>query len=346
MEEIKLMSLTSASGCGCKIAPDKLDEILKQNKISQKEFSNLIIGNSSNDDASVYDLGNNQSLVSTVDFFTPIVNNPYHYGQISACNAISDIYAMGGKPLVANAVLGWPIESLGTDLAANVIKGAVDICNKAKIPLAGGHSINSKEPFFGLAVNGIIHNSNIKANNAIKNKNALYLTKPIGTGIYSSALKRDVLTNEQYEQLINLSTGLNEIGTELGTKNYIHAMTDVTGFGLIGHLCEMIKNTGLSIILHKNKIPLLEGVKSFAEQFIFPNNTTRNYNTYSKFVEGFEELDFIYYCDPQTSGGLLISVDANYENEIETLLLKYHLPINKIGYVCNNNLEQIKLVNE
>ncbi len=337
---IRLTQYSKASGCGCKIAPSELSEILK-NSETQFGFDNLIVGNQFNDDAAVLKLNEEISIISTTDFFTPIVDDAFDFGKIAACNAISDVYAMGGTPLMAVALLGWPINKLPNEMAAQVIKGAQQICNSVKIPLAGGHSIDSQEPFFGLAVSGQIKTSSIKKNHTIQHGDILYLTKPLGIGILSSAIKRELITKEEYSEYIRVTTELNKIGTLLGSCSYVHALTDVTGFGFVGHLYEMIKPNAFSVTLQKNKIPVLESALKYGSQFVYPDNTTKNYNAYSSFIEGMKGLDMLYYCDPQTSGGLLVSVNANYTTEFENLLKTENQFFSKIGHFTKSDNPKI-----
>ena len=252
MENIKLTQYSKASGCGCKIAPAVLQEILK----SDFDFvcKELLVGNKTNDDAAVYDLGNNQCLISTTDFFMPVVDSPFDFGKVAATNAISDVYAMGGKPILAIAILGWPTEKFGTASAKEVLEGARQQCAKAGIPLAGGHSIESTEPIFGLSVNGIVERKSLKQNNSLQEGDSIYLTKSLGTGVYSTALKRGVLKTEDYSVLLNSMCELNNFGFELGQLSYVNALTDVTGFGFLGHLLEMIGDKNLTAEITKSKI--------------------------------------------------------------------------------------------
>jgi selenide,water dikinase len=328
---VKLTQYSKASGCGCKIAPSELNEILKHSG-TQTEFKNLLIGNQFNEDAAVLKFDEEQAIISTTDFFTPLVDDAFDFGKIAACNALSDIYAMGGKPLIAVAILGWPVNKLPNELAADIIKGAQQICNEAGIPLAGGHSIDSAEPFFGLAVTGNAKINNIKKNHTVQDGDSLYITKPLGIGILSSAIKRGLITEIEYQEYLHLTTKLNKIGEVLGNYSFVHAITDVTGFGIVGHLHEMIKPFSFNVHLRKNKIPILDSALKYGSQFVYPDNTTKNYNAYSSTIEGMKDLDMLYYCDPQTSGGLLISVSANHENEFENILKYENQFFSKIGY--------------
>ena len=321
-EEIKLTSFSHGAGCGCKIAPKVLEEILHSN-LSMPDQKNLLVGNHSNDDAAVYDLGNGTALISTTDFFTPIVNDPFLFGKVAAANAISDVYAMGGKPLMAIAILGWPVEKLSASVAQKVIEGGRTICAEVGIPLAGGHSIDSPEPIFGLAVNGLISVSQLKKNNTAQAGDYLLLTKPVGVGILSTAEKRGLLQEGHRAVLEKQLTTLNSIGEKLGAIDGVHAMTDVTGFGLMGHAIEMATGSGLSATLEYGKIPLVEGVRDYVTQRISPDATPRNWNSYSskvKFEKGVNVLEaFTVLPDPQTNGGLLISVSEEALSTVQQL---------------------------
>ncbi len=318
-ETIKLTQYSHSAGCGCKIAPRVLDEILKSNFVLP-DNKKLLVGNSSKDDAAVYDLENGTALITTTDFFMPIVDEAFDFGRIAAANSISDVYAMGGKPLIAIAVLGWPVEKLSAVLAQKVIDGGRSICKEAGIPLAGGHSIDSPEPFFGLAVTGIISIENLKKNNTAQEGDFLFLTKPLGVGILATARKRGLLKEEHLAAMINQMGTLNKIGEELGKIKGVTAMTDVTGFGMLGHLIEMAEGSGLTAELFYSKLPVAGGVKEYISQRIFPDATTRNWNAYSnkvRFEKGVNVMEaFTLLPDPQTNGGLLFSVK---ENEVENV---------------------------
>lgn len=321
--EIKLTQYSHGAGCGCKIAPAVLEEILK-GQTTLPDDKNLLVGNSSKDDAAVYDLGNGTALISTTDFFMPIVDDAFDFGRIAAANAISDVYAMGGKPLVAIAILGWPVDKLPNALAQQVIEGGRATCAAAGIPLAGGHSIDSTEPIFGLAVTGILNTANLKQNNTAQEGDVLFLTKQLGVGILATAQKRSVLTPELLPVMIAQMTALNKIGEQLGKIAGVHAMTDVTGFGLLGHLIEMTDGSGLSAEINYNALQILPGAKDYLAQRIVPDATYRNWNSYSqqvKFEPGVDVMQaFNILPDPQTNGGLLISVGADTADEVVALL--------------------------
>lgn len=340
---VKLTQFSKASGCGCKIAPAVLEEILKGCK-QDVVFKNLLVGNETKDDAAVYGLEDGNCIISTTDFFTPIVDDAFDFGKISACNAISDIFAMGGKPLMAVAILGWPVDKIPAEVAQQVIKGAQEICSKADIPLAGGHSVDTQEPLFGLAVTGLVKKQHIKKNNTVKENDILYITKPLGIGILSTALKRGLLNEAHYQLLLKQTTSLNSIGEKLGTLRYVNAVTDVTGFGFVGHLLEMLNDNNLSATINKSTLPIMEAAKEYAKQFVFPDNTTRNYNAQSKHIAGMTDLDFIFYCDPQTSGGLLFSVSSAHEKEMDELLNLNHQYFSKVGTITAKQEKEIKFI--
>lgn len=332
-DEVRLTQFSHGAGCGCKIAPNILDQILQSN--SKVPDARLLVGNDSKDDAAVYDLGNGQALISTTDFFMPIVDDPYQFGRIAGANAISDVYAMGGKPLMALAVLGWPVGKLSPSVAQQVVAGGSAICKEAGIPLAGGHSIDSPEPIFGLSVNGLVSVKHLKRNCTARAGDVLFLTKPIGVGIISTALKREKLRKEDYAALISQLTTLNRIGEVLSVREEVNAMTDVTGFGLLGHLVEMTEGSGLSAILNYDAIPKMRGIEYYLEQGTIPGSTSRNWNSYGekisleKTINESEALRLL--PDPQTNGGLLISVTQEHAADISALLKSHHLHHEPIG---------------
>ena len=317
---IRLTEWSEGSGCGCKIAPAILDQILQASGSFSQKDPNLLVGNSSKDDAAVYQVSEDLAMINTVDFFTPIVDDAFDFGRIAATNAISDVYAMGGKPLFANAILSWPVEKLAPELAAKVLEGAKLACRNAGIELAGGHSIAAKDPLFGLSVNGVIHPRKIKKNTGSKEGDLLFLTKPLGIGVLATALKRQKISPQDYQRMIEVACQLNKIGEVLGNHEEVHALTDVTGFGLLGHALEMAEGANLSLQLDFKSLPLIEGVQDYIQQFIFPDNTYRNWNAYSAKVSGVNGMELVPLCDPQTSGGLLIAVaEENKAWFVETM---------------------------
>ena len=327
-EAILLTQFSRGAGCGCKIAPKVLDEILKTN-LATPVNSKLLVGNSSKDDAAVYDLGNGTALISTTDFFMPIVDDAFDFGRIASANAISDVYAMGGKPLLAVAILGWPVEKLPAELAQKVLDGSRKVCEEAGIPLAGGHSIDSAEPIFGLAVTGMVDIKNLKKNNTAKAGDLLFLTKPLGVGILSTAQKRGLIKEEHVAVMINQMIQLNKIGEALGKIEGVTAMTDVTGFGLLGHLIEMAEGCNCSAEINYSALPVADGVKEYLTQRIVPDATYRNWNSYSTktgFEKGVNVMEaFNLLPDPQTNGGLLIAVDADAVEAVKSLLKENEL---------------------
>lgn len=327
----RLTEWSEGSGCGCKIAPAILDQILSFSGSFSQIDPKLLVGNSGKDDAAVYQVSEDIAIINTVDFFTPIVDDPYDFGRIAAANAISDVYAMGGKPVFANAILSWPVEKLAPELAAKVMEGAKSICKTAGIELAGGHSIAAKDPIFGLSVNGIVHPRKIKTNKGAKAGDIIYLTKPLGIGVLATALKRQKIQDKDYLNLLDTACRLNSIGEIIGNHEEVHAMTDVTGFGLLGHLTEMCDAAEVSaeIILHK--LPLIDGIQEYINQFIFPDNTYRNWNAYSAKTKGVVGMDLVKLCDPQTSGGLMLAVDPENQKWFEDAMKQQNQVIWEIG---------------
>lgn len=323
-EEIKLTMFSHGSGCGCKISPAVLDDILKNNKPSPV-FKDLLVGNESRDDAAVLDLGNGQALISTTDFFMPVVDDAFDFGRIAAANAISDVYAMGGKPVLAVAILGWPVEKIPASLAGKVIDGARKICSEAGIPLGGGHSIDSPEPIFGLAVNGIVDIKNLKKNIGAKPGDLLFITKPVGVGIINTAMKRGKALKEDADNAIAWMATLNSFGEIAGRMPWVHALTDVTGFGLFGHLIEMTEGSNLSAEINIDAVPLLNNLNFYLDQFIFPDMTTRNFNSYKDKLPELTGRQLFIGCDPQTSGGLLIAVDPAHEIDFMEIIKENRL---------------------
>jgi selenide, water dikinase len=348
VQAVTLSQYSHGAGCGCKIAPQVLEQILQSN-IQFPNNKKLLVGNSSKDDAAVYDLDNGTALVSTTDFFMPIVDDAFDFGKIASANAISDVYAMGGKPLMAIAILGWPVEKLPTELAQKVLEGAREICLQAGIPLAGGHSIDSTEPIFGLAVTGIVDVKNLKQNNTAQQGNYLFLTKPIGVGILATAQKRGLLSIELLQTLTIQLTTLNSIGEQLGKIDGVTAMTDVTGFGLLGHLIEMAEGSNLSAELYYNKLKVINGATDFLKQRVVPDATYRNWNSYSSkvsFDKGVNVMEaFNLLPDPQTNGGLLIAVKEDSVEEVQNLFTQKGLQnfIEPVGRIIKKGEKTVVL---
>jgi selenide, water dikinase len=324
-DKIQLTKYSHGAGCGCKISPKILDEILSSN-FTMPDNDKLIVGNHSKDDAAVYDIGNGSALISTTDFFMPIVDDPYEFGRIASANAISDVYAMGGKPVLAIAILGWPINVLPPAVAQKVIEGSRSICLEAGIPLAGGHSIDSPEPIFGLAVNGFVPIENIKQNNTAKEGDVLFLTKPLGVGILTTSEKKGILKEEHRGIAAKQMMQLNKVGEALGKIKGVHAMTDITGFALLGHLVEMAEGSGLSAEIEFDKVPLIiDDLGDYINQNSIPGGTNRNWDSYGEKIGNITAYQKAILADPQTSGGLLIAVDINAVEEVKDILTEYQL---------------------
>jgi selenide,water dikinase len=305
--QIKLTEFSSGSGCGCKISPSVLKEMLLSKDVFPPH-PKLIVGSESNDDAAVFDNGSGQYIISTTDFFMPIVDDAFTFGKIAATNALSDVYAMGGTPMMAVAILGWPVSKLNPELAAEVIDGGRFMCRMAGIPLAGGHTIESPEPFFGLAVTGSVLPEHLRKNNTAKAGDKLFLTKPLGLGIIATAAKRGVAAEGDLISAVSYMCTLNKMGEALGKLKGVNAITDVTGFGLLGHLLEMAEGSNLCAQIEYNKVPIIPAAKKYSSEFIYPDMTTKNFSSYSAKSSTLSAEQLFVLCDPQTSGGLLVSV--------------------------------------
>lgn len=343
MTEIKLTQFSHGSGCGCKIAPATLEKIL-QSTGEKKLFPQLLVGNESKDDAAVYELNDGTCIISTTDFFMPIVDDAFSFGAIAATNAISDVYAMGGMPIMALAILGWPLEKIPVEVAQQVLAGAQSICDQANIPLAGGHSIDSPEPIFGLAVTGTVLKKHLKKNNTAKAGDLLYLTKPLGVGIISTAQKRGLALPQDVEEAVRIMTTLNAVGEMFGSLDYVTAMTDVTGFGLIGHLLEVCEGSKLSAEISYSKIPLIKNLSTYTAKMIYPDNTMRNWQSFEGKVTGIGSESLLTLCDPQTSGGLLVCVDAKHAIEFEREASEHGLSLQAFGKLIDKTPTHITIL--
>ena len=307
--KIKLTSFSHGGGCGCKIAPGLLSEILK-NSAQLPVPKELLVGIATRDDAAVYKLNADQALIATTDFFMPIVDDPYDFGRIAATNAISDVYAMGGKPIMALALVGMPIDKLSPEVIGRILAGGESICGEAGIPIAGGHSIDSVEPIYGLVVLGLVHPDKVKKNSDAKAGDKLVLGKPLGVGILAAAVKKDKIDVEGYRELIANTTRLNTPGALLSGLDGVHALTDVTGFGLLGHTLELCRGAGLTARLSMREVPLLPRVKAMVAEGFVTGASGRNWASYGRDVElgpDITPVDKALLTDPQTSGGLLVS---------------------------------------
>ena len=331
MSETRLTALAHGGGCGCKIAPGVLSDILRASSAAMPLPPQLLVGLDTSDDAAVYQLNDTQALVATTDFFMPIVDDPFDFGRIAATNAISDIYAMGGTPLMAIAILGWPVNVLSPEIAAEVIRGGRTVCDAAGIPLAGGHSIDAPEPIFGLAVTGEVRKAQLKRNDTATAGCRLYLTKPLGIGIYTTAEKKGVLETADQHVARDLMVQLNRPGQHFARLPQVTAMTDVTGFGLLGHLVEMADGSGLTAQLNKNAVPCLPQVEHYLGLGCIPGGTLRNFDSYGQRIAPIAEQDRHWLCDPQTSGGLLVAVTPEGEAEFLQVATGLGLELEPIG---------------
>jgi len=327
---IKLTQYSHGAGCGCKISPAILDKIL-HSPIAAPADARLLVGNDKRDDAAVLDLGNGTALISTTDFFMPIVDDPIDFGRIASANAISDVYAMGGKPVLAIAILGWPIDKLPPEVAQKVLEGARSICAEAGIILAGGHSIDCPEPVFGLAVNGMVNIAELKQNSTATAGCKLYLTKALGVGILSTAQKRGILKPEDAAIALKSMVTLNKPGARFSSIEGVKAMTDVTGFGLLGHLSEMCEGSGLNAEIDFEKVPVIASLGDYLAQGCFPGGTQRNWNSYGHKIGEITDAQRYVLADPQTSGGLLVAVTEEASAAFEQLLKELNLPSVSFG---------------
>jgi selenide, water dikinase len=316
---IRLTAYSHGAGCGCKIAPAVLDRILSSQRLFVTDPA-LLVGNSSRDDAAAYDIGNGQVILSTTDFFMPIADDPFDFGRIAATNAISDIYAMGGRPLMAIAILGWPVNTLPPEIAAQVVDGGRQACSDAGIMLAGGHSIDCPEPVFGLAVTGIVTRTQLKQNNTAEAGCLLYLSKPLGVGVLTTAQKQGKLKAEHEFLARDVMCQLNTPGMAVSALDDVTAMTDVTGFALMGHLLEMCEGSGLDAELILDQIPVLPPVRDYIAQGCVPGGTHRNFDSYGHKLPTLTAEQKALLCDPQTSGGLLMAVRPAAQAMFEKLL--------------------------
>jgi selenide,water dikinase len=315
----RLTSLSHGGGCGCKIAPGVLSELLKR-KLPMPTFPDLLVGTETSDDAAVYRLNDEQAIIATTDFFMPIVDDPYDFGRIAATNALSDVYAMGGKPILALALVGMPINVLPHDVIAAVLRGGEDVCAQAGIPVAGGHSIDSVEPIYGLAALGVVHPKRVKRNASAQAGDVLVLGKPLGVGVLSAALKKNQLDEAGYAAMIAATTKLNRPGAELAVLDGVHAMTDVTGFGLLGHTLELARGAQLTARVRYADLPWIAGVDAFVAAGVFTGASGRNWASYgdddTRLADSLPVTARTLLTDPQTSGGLLVSCSPESVDDV------------------------------
>jgi selenide, water dikinase len=323
--EPRLTSLSHGGGCGCKIAPGVLAELLK-GSLPSRHYADLLVGTDTSDDAAVFRLNDDQAVVATTDFFMPIVDDPFDFGRIAATNALADIYAMGGRPLLALAIVGMPINTLSRDTIRGVLRGGETVCERAGIPVAGGHSIDSVEPIYGLAVTGVIDPKKLKRNSSAHSGDILILGKPLGVGIFSAAFKKGLLDDAGYRALIDTTTQLNVPGMDLSSLAGVHAMTDVTGFGLLGHLLEMCRGSELAAKISAAHLPLLPGALELARSGIVTGASARNWQSYGKEVQLAPHIDAplqAVLTDPQTSGGLLVACSLDELPRVEEIFARH-----------------------
>ena len=330
---VRLTQFSHGAGCGCKIAPGILETILRS-ELTLPDLPNLVVGHQTRDDAAVFDLGDGTGVVSTTDFFMPIVDDPFDFGRIAATNAISDIYAMGGTPLMAIAILGWPVDQLDATVARRVVDGGRQVCGDLKMALAGGHSIDSPEPIFGLAVTGRVTLSHLKRNTGARPGDRLLLTKPLGIGILTTAEKKGLLTSQHQGLARDVMCQPNACGQHLGPVDGVTAMTDVTGFGLAGHLLEMLAEGALQAQIRLDQLPLLAGVEDYLAAGASPGGSHRNYASYGYQLGPLTDHWQQLVCDPQTSGGLLLSVDPQALEKVTEILTTHGAGAHVIGEVA------------
>lgn len=330
MSSIRLTQYSHGAGCGCKIAPDVLDGILAKAGPAAGH-QRLIVGNQGREDAAVYDLGDGRGMIATTDFFMPIVDDPFDFGRIAATNAISDVYAMGGTPVMALGILGWPLDKLGPEIAGDVVAGAQAVCRELAIALAGGHSIDAPEPVFGLAVNGLVDLEHLKLNSQAKPGDLLFLTKPLGVGMLTTAEKRGLLEAGHHGLARETMLKPNTMGIALSKVKGVNAMTDVTGFGLAGHLTEMCSASGVMAEIDFRRLPRLAEAEGYRRRGALPGGTVRNRDALGSALPRMDEAHWQWLCDPQTSGGLLISVDPAWEDDVERIGREHGLTLEPLG---------------
>ncbi len=323
-DNFRLTSMSKGSGCGCKIAPGVLQQILHSEDVLPPD-ARLLAGTAHNEDAAVLQWQGDDCLISTTDFFTPVVDDAYAFGKIAAANALSDVYAMGGSPQLALGILGWPIDKAPIAMAQQVLEGARFICRMAGITLAGGHSIESPEPFFGLSVNGRVHRTHLKRNHTAQEGDLLFLTKPLGVGMVLAAAKRNVVVPSDLDIAVHQMMELNKMGEALGSLDGVTAMTDVTGFGLMGHALEMCDDGRLTLEMDFESLPQLASNAALIGQSIYPDMTMKNYSAFASHAAPLSMQQLMVLCDPQTSGGLLVAVNPQHIESYQAVVSDFGL---------------------
>jgi selenide,water dikinase len=332
MQPIRLSHLSHGGGCGCKLAPSVLQQLLSSHPAATP-YERLLVGVETGDDAAVWELDNGTCVIATTDFFMPMVDDPFDFGRIAATNAISDVYAMGGTPILALAILGMPVDKIPPEMVRKILEGGAAVCDTAGIPIAGGHSIDSPEPIYGLAVIGTGVKANIRRNADAKAGDKLILTKALGVGIYSAAFKKGALTRVAYDEFIASTTLLNRIGSELAKDTAVHAMTDVTGFGLFGHALEMARGSNKTVTIDARTLPFLKDAATLAREGFVTGASGRNWKSYDTSVtlpDGTPDWQRQLYCDPQTSGGLLVSCAPERADALATMVVEAGYPAARI----------------
>ena len=341
---IKLTDYSTAGGCGCKIPPESLTKLLKFTTLPFQD-SSIICGFKERDDAIIFDVMNKGTLIQSLDFFSPIVDDAYTFGKIAAANSISDIFAKGGTPFLALSILGYPIDEIPTEIPNKIMQGAIDLCNKYSISLAGGHSIRNPQVIFGLSVTGHIDKKNIKAKSAAKSGDWIYLTKPLGIGIYSTAMKRKLFQDSDLDEFYDVILEVNQIGEKLATLEYVNAMTDITGFGLLGHLAEVCEHSNKSAEIFASNILTLKNVEYYINMGAISEGGKNNAKQYCPYVSNINEYYTNIISDPQTNGGLMLTVSDNCKNKFSNFLIDNGLErmIEPIGRILKKEKETIDI---
>lgn len=340
MTRIRLTQYSHGAGCGCKIAPDILDAMLA-NAGPGAVSDRLIVGNQDREDAAVYDLGDGQGLIATTDFFMPIVDDPFDFGRIAATNAISDVFAMGGRPIMALGILGWPVGTLPPSVAGEVLAGAQAVCRELGLALAGGHSIDTPEPIFGLSVNGLVPLEHLKRNSGARPGDRLYLTKPLGVGILTTAEKRGLLDAEHRGIARDVMLRTNAIGQHLARIRGVHAMTDVTGFGLAGHLGEICTASNVAAQIDFNRLPRIPEADGYLRRGAVPGGAERNHRAMGALMPAMDDYHWQWLCDPQTSGGLVVAVDPAFEDDVERVGREHGMTLEAFGECVRRDGETV-----